>query len=324
LSINTIGELFGVNGKQLQHQYKEYISDFREWEYDNPVSSSYFINVKNIGEYLSMDETCLSQGELYTIITNKAAKGKKGSLVAIIKGTKSEYIIDILKDKLSAVKRLSVKEITIDLSPTMKRISENVFPKADIVSDRFHVQKLMNEAVSDLRVDYRWEAIDMENKEIKLSKENNRKFVSHTFSNGDTRRQLLARSRHIVMKHHSKWTYSQRDRAEILFEQYPDIEEAYQISTELTNIYNSTNNKGVGLLKLAKWYNKVEQLNSKFFNSVINTMKNNYQTIINYFNRRSTNAGAESFNAKVKAFRSQFRGVRDIPFFIFRLNKIFG
>ena len=32
----------------------------------------------------------------------------------------------------------------------------------------------------------------------------------------------------------------------------------------------------------------------------------------------------ESFNAKVKAFRSQFRGVRDISFFIFRLAKIFA
>ena len=106
------------------------------------------------------------------------------------------------------------------------------------------------------------------------------------------------------MKHHSKWTYGQRKRAEILFEQYPDIEEAYEISTELTNIYNSTNNKAIGLTKLAKWYDKVELLNSKFFNSVINTMKNNYQTIINYFNRRATNAGAESFNAKVKAFRT--------------------
>ena len=308
----------------MQHQYKEYISNFREWEYDNPLSSSYFVNDQNIGEYLSMDETCLSQGELYTIVTNKAAKGKKGSLVAMIKGTKSEYIIHVLKENLSTVKRLSVKEITIDLSPTMKRISEYVFPKADIVSDRFHVQKLMNEAISDLRVDHRWEAIDLENKEMQLAKENNQKFVPSTFRNGDTRRQLLARSRHIVMKHHSKWTYGQRKRAEILFEQYPDIEEAYEISTELTNIYNSTNNKAIGLTKLAKWYDKVELLNSKFFNSVINTMKNNYQTIINYFNRRATNAGAESFNAKVKAFRTQFRGVRDIPFFIFRLNKIFG
>ena len=122
----------------------------------------------------------------------------------MIKGTKSEYIIHVLKENLSTVKRLSVKEITIDLSPTMKRISEYVFPKADIVSDRFHVQKLMNEAISDLRVDHRWEAIDLENKEIQLAKENNKKFVSYTFSNGDTRRQLLARSRHIVMKHHIK------------------------------------------------------------------------------------------------------------------------
>ncbi len=34
---------------------------------------------------------------------------------------------------------------------------------------------------------------------------------------------------------------------------------------------------------------------------------------------RQTNAGAESFNAKVKAFRSQIRGVADIPF---QINKI--
>jgi hypothetical protein len=35
-----------------------------------------------MGEYLSIDETSLSHGELYTILTNKKAKGKKGSIVA--------------------------------------------------------------------------------------------------------------------------------------------------------------------------------------------------------------------------------------------------
>ncbi|MDE6091228.1 MAG: transposase [Duncaniella sp.] len=49
---------------------------------------------------------------------------------------------------------------------------------------------------------------------------------------------------------------------------------------------------------------------------------NHYDTILNFFINRSTNAGAESFNAKVKAFRSQFRGVTDIPFFLFRLSKL--
>ncbi|MEA4885890.1 MAG: transposase, partial [Bacteroides graminisolvens] len=49
---------------------------------------------------------------------------------------------------------------------------------------------------------------------------------------------------------------------------------------------------------------------------------NHYDTILNFFVNRQTNASAESFNAKVKAFRSQFRGVSDIPFFLFRLSRL--
>ncbi|WP_418573975.1 transposase, partial [Phocaeicola sp.] len=46
--------------------------------------------------------------------------------------------------------------------------------------------------------------------------------------------------------------------------------------------------------------------------------------IINFFEKRSTNAASESFNAKIKSFRSQFRGVKDKAFFLFRLAKIFA
>ncbi|WP_262887198.1 transposase [Wenyingzhuangia aestuarii] len=45
---------------------------------------------------------------------------------------------------------------------------------------------------------------------------------------------------------------------------------------------------------------------------------------MNYFNNRSTNAAAESFNAKIKAFRAQFRGVKNVEFFLFRLTNIFA
>ena len=48
------------------------------------------------------------------------------------------------------------------------------------------------------------------------------------------------------------------------------------------------------------------------------------QTILNYFDNRSTNASAESFNAKIKAFRAQFRGVRNVDFFLFRLTQIYA
>lgn len=286
-------------------------------------ADEYVLFKENIGTHISIDETCLSSGELYTIITNKAACGRQGSLIGMIKGTKSEVVIRHLM-LLPRSKRLKVKEITLDLSPTMMLIARKCFPLAVPVSDRFHVQRLMNEAVNDLRVSYRWQAIDLENAEIELAKETKHKYIPHTFRNGDTRRQLLARCRYVVMKHHSKWTNSQRIRAEILFEEYPEIEEAYKVSLELTDIYNRHIHKDIALAKMAGWYDKVEKLNLKFFKSVVETMKNNYQTIVNYFINRSTNASAESFNAKVKAFRSQFRGVRDIPFFIFRLTKLFA
>lgn len=314
--------MYGVDGKKLSFWYKCFLSNYKEWN-QRYHAADYVLFKENIGERLSMDETCLSQGELYTIITNKSAHGGKGSLVAMIKGTRSEDIIYYL-NHLPRTKRLKVKEITIDLSPSMRLIAKRAFPNATIVSDRFHVQKLMNEAISDLRVDYRWQAIDQENEEVDFAKEIGRKFIPHTFENGDTRRQLLARSRHIVMKHHSKWTDAQKRRAAILFREYPAIEEAYGVSMKLTDIFNTMCNKSVALTKLARWYEEVEKLNCKFFNSVTQTMQNNYATIVNYFENRSTNASAESFNAKVKAFRNQFRGVADIPFFIFRLATIFA
>lgn len=314
--------MFGVNTGLLSRQYRLHLSGFPHWK-EEKYNAEFMLFKKNIGTHLSIDETSLSQGELYTIVTNKAAKGKKGSLVAIIRGVKSEDIIFALS-RLPVNKRKMVQEITLDLSPTMKLISRKCFPNASLVCDRFHVQRLMNEAVNDLRISYRWQAIDLENAEIQLGKEMGKRYIPHVFQNGDTRRQLLARSRHILLKNSSKWTRSQIQRAEILFNEYPEIKIAYDVSAELTHIYNLKIEKEVALTKLAHWYNKVDKLNGKFFKSVIQTMQNNYRDIINYFDNRSTNASAESFNAKIKAFRAQFRGVKDIPFFIFRLAKLFA
>ena len=55
-----------------------------------------------------------------------------------------------------------------------------------------------------------------------------------------------------------------------------------------------------------------------------NTVKNNLGKILNYFPDGSTNASAESFNAKLKGFRALVRGVRDVDFFLFRIEKIYA
>jgi len=97
-----------------------------------------------------------------------------------------------------------------------------------------------------------------------------------------------------------------------------------RLNHELGSIYHRVKGKGVALTQLAKWYDKVEKSGFKSFNTISRTIQNNYQTILNYFENRSTNASAEAFNAKIKAFRSQFRGVRNIPLFLYRLFKIYA
>ena len=143
-------------------------------------------------------------------------------------------------------------------------------------------------------------------------------------TNGDTVKQLLARSTYLLFKHYSKWTDKQKERAAILFDKYPEIEESYNLNMRLFSIYQNTQDKGVAFTKLAQWYNTVEKSGSKNFNTVIRTIQQHYRSILNYFDNRSTNASAESFNAKIKAFRTQFRGVRDVNYFLFRIEKIFA
>jgi transposase len=278
---------------------------------------------QNIGPYLSIDETCLSQGELYTILTNKEAKGGKGAIVAILKGVDADKIIPILNN-IKEGKRFKVREITLDMSPTMSKVARKYFPKATQVTDRFHVQQLAYDTVQEMRIAFRWEAIDEENKEIELAKSTKKKYIPDILDYGDTLKQLLARSRYLLFKRENKWTPSQHRRAELLFKYYPSLEEAYRLAMKLGEIYHVVKDKGVAFTRLAKWYDEVEKSGFKSFGVVSRSIQNNYQSILNFFDNRNTNASAESFNAKIKAFRSCFRGVRSIPFFLFRLTNIYA
>ena len=161
-------------------------------------------------------------------------------------------------------------------------------------------------------------------KQRKKAKKGNKKFELEVLSNGDTLKQLLARSRYLIYKNKSKWSENQIERASILFELYPNIEKAYNLAQDLRNIFEKTTDKIIGISRLARWHEKVNQSRFKSFNTISRSIINHYQTILNYFDNRSTNASAESFNAKIKAFRSQFRGVRNIEFFLFRLTNIYA
>ena len=89
--------------------------------------------------------------------------------------------------------RRRVKEVTCDLSPLMMLIAAEVFYNAHVINDHFHVQQVYNEAVDEIRINIRRQLIAEENNRHKT-------LTPPTYSNGETMRQILARSKHTLMR----------------------------------------------------------------------------------------------------------------------------
>ena len=144
--------MYCVNSKYFTGLYRNKFSGYAEWREDGLDCGVYF-NSANIGPYMSLDETCLSNGEVWTLLTNKDGHGGRGTLAAAFPGTKSDEIITTLIGAMGKTLRRKVKEVTCDLSRSMMLIAAEVFYNAHVVNDRFHVQQLYNEAVDEIRVD---------------------------------------------------------------------------------------------------------------------------------------------------------------------------
>lgn len=269
---------------------------------------------------MAIDETGLIDGELYTILINKEAKGRNGALAAIIKGTKSSIITRAIQDKVTFEKLVKIKEITLDLANTMDWTARQIAPNAIRTYDRFHVQQVVSDAVQTIRVDLRWKAIEEENEAVLKAKEIGVEYNSKTFSNGDTKKQLLARSKYILYKPSNRWSETQRERAEILFREYPSLQEAYNLSMYFRNCYEHKNKK----YRFDDWIELVRSRDIKEMKVAAETVKRHLSGILNYFENGSTNAAIESFHSKLKLFRQRIRGVVDKDYFFFRIIQYFA
>src|SRR3712207_8092446 len=85
VTCRTLEDFYHIDGHQFEKQYKEILSRYREWD-QLAHAQDWLLFPENIGPHLAIDETALSNGELYTIVTNRDKHGRKGCLVAVIAG----------------------------------------------------------------------------------------------------------------------------------------------------------------------------------------------------------------------------------------------
>ncbi|MBI3332009.1 transposase [Candidatus Peregrinibacteria bacterium] len=307
--MERIGRLYRV--PRLGEHYRDRLSG-----YDETTAPEELFFPENLGEKMAIDETSLIKGELYSLLTNKST----GKLVALMRGTKAAEISDKLMKHLSVEKRMKVEEVTLDMDDGFDWVVRQCFPNAEFIVDRFHVQKLVTECMQALRITER-QKILTQRREAKKTKQS---FRETAYENGDTPRQLLARSRYLLFKQSSSWTESQKARAIILFREYPDMLRAYALSQQLKKLYDKQMTRDVAATLLRQWCEDCEASNIPEMQDAAASVLRHEGRILNFWNNRATNAFAESFNAKIKGFRGMLRGIKDTKFFLFRCQVYFS
>lgn len=110
-----------------------------------------------------------------------------GCLIAVAPGSKSEDVIQVLR-QIDGKDRDTVEKVTFDSSDSMRRIVSIAFPEIKRDIARFHIQKLACDAVQEI-------SAEQANKEMEECKRTEKPHVLYRFLNGDTRLELLIRSR---------------------------------------------------------------------------------------------------------------------------------
>ncbi len=320
-TISNISSYYYVNPRKTSRVIKKLNSDYHRFKYQLRENINQ-VYPENMGEHLHIDEVALSKGELFTFLTNPQGRAKQGTIVAVIEGTSSTKINEVL-DKIALVRRKAVKTVSLDMAGSMNLAVKASFPNAALIIDKFHVIKLVIDALQSYRIQLRWKVLKLENQRIQFCREHKYRLTIRTYPNGDTERQLLARSVHLLFKNPNDWTESQELRAHILFQNYPRLKQFYEHVQWFRKIYMEQNvNKA--RIKIKDWIAKSYSYREEVFHTVANTTENHMENILNYFQYKKTNAFAESFNSKIKRFRFNQRGVTDHIFFHYRLKALFA
>jgi transposase len=329
VNFTTIGGFLQLKPQTVYSWYRNYLSGYpqavesKAWGKDNFTGSDKreklvpVLKPENFGEQMAVDEKMIDE-EFYTVLTNRES-GK----IAMLAETLTVTDLNKLIDKIGEA-RQGVKIITADLSPTYERFCEQSFPCAMVVADKFHVVKHIIEAVQTLRLRLKQEEIT----KLPPTKKERREYEKQTrLINGESRIEMLTRSRYVLFKRPENWTTSQQKRVKLLFEAFPQLRAAYDLTLQIRLWLDKENlSKYPWQIEeqLIHWYDCAEQARLPEIENLIRIIGSNEEKIMNYFKTGKTNAKAEAMNSKIQRFIAANYGVRDKDFFMYRLAHYFS
>ena len=338
--------------KKLHRWYKEVLSGYVESESRGELNKSDIkvreqgvlkrirvpiFKQENLGKDMAIDEKTID-GVTYTILSNRSTN-KIAMMAATLKVKHLARILNKLDNKMI------VRSVTRDMASNYEWLCREAFMNAYHVVDKFHVIKNAMESLQAIRIRYRQKELEKRRKaKEKFNEEQQNKkwaarltgkrfespkynYQEKTYINGETTLQLLARSRGLLFKLPNEWTEQQKQRAQILFNNYSEIKEAYYLIVKFRKWYQTSKSKVNIKLKenqLINWMNEAVDVGIYEIENFIHLLKTHMNYILNYFLNFETNANAESLNSQIQRFIHVNYGARNKDFFFFRLNSYFA
>ena len=174
-----------------------------------------------------------------------------------------------------------IQVVSMDMSRTYRAAADLCFHKATVVYDRFHVKKLLLDAMETVR---------REEQGKKLSR-----------SRGSGRKLLMIPI--------GRMTAQQREKAEMLSREYPKLGRSFRMVQQLDDLYFcQTRLEAESVMRrLTSWmmHSKLEPMKA-----AAASLRRNQEEILAYFERRATNAFAEGMNSLIQTAKRKVRGFR--------------
>lgn len=267
MSGSAVGRRLGIGSKRVFGIVRRYVS--------YALATQSLADVKK----LSADETSSKKGHNYlTILADRVAKKVVGVAVGKDKEAFAHALLDM---EVRGADRKKVKAVTMDMSRSYISAVDEFLPDADIVFDRFHIRKKLNEAVDEIR---RTEQREYDE---------------------------LKRSRYLWLKNHSKLSEEQRDRISYLGNAYPNIGKAYRLKELFKKVMDDAY-YDQRITPLNQWIKIAWKSELKPIQKFIDMLRNHWYGVKAYFKRLATNAYAERINLKIQEIKRIAKGYRNI------------
>ena len=271
MSMRGVGRRLGIGDKRVAGIVRRHVAQALANQQIDPVKE------------LSVDETSTRKGHKYfTVMCDREAKKIVGIGIGKDKDAFAHALIDM---EIRGGSGEEVKCITMDMSKSYISAANETMEKADIVFDRFHIVKKLNEAVDAIR--------------RKEQKEH----------------QELRKTRYMWLKNNTKLKEEERKNLEYLEATYPKIGEAYRLKELLRVVLDDAYNDH-HLTPLNAWMKKAWASELEPIRKFVNMLKRHWYGIKSYFKRVATNAFAERVNLKIQEIKRIAKGFRNTYNFI--------